>query len=187
MTRAALPITLAALALGAGAATAAEPARVIGPPVVVAADPQARVEAFRAQLARERRADRIEDARFRRALRAERRREASGPTYRTAMQLASVVYGVPVRGLSALTWCESRHTPSARNPTALSGSNATGAAQILYHPSGRRSSTWHSTPFRHLNPYDVTTNLLAAGYIWRRAGGSFTEWADVCSGIGDRA
>lgn len=136
---------------------------------------------LRAQLARERAQWKAQRAVL------SRRARAKAPSYRTAMELAHVVYGVPVRGLSALTWCESRHTPGARNPTALSGSNATGAAQILYHPSGRRSSTWHSTSFAHLSPYDLTTNLLAAGEIWRRAGGSFREWADVCARQGDRA
>jgi hypothetical protein len=106
-------------------------------------------------------------------------------TVRAAAELAHVVYGVPVRGLLALGWCESRHSPAAYNATALGGSHASGWTQILF------PSTWSTTPYRHLSPFDPATSALAAGFIWRRNDGrrrpGFGEWRDVCTLAGDRA
>lgn len=133
--------------------------------------------ALRAQLHRERSAWKVE----RRHLVRRARLQFSASSVQTSFALANVVYGVPVRGLSALSWCESRHTPGARNRIALGGSHASGLTQILY------PSTWGTTPYAHLSPFDPATSALAAGYIWRRAGGSFREWADVCARQGDGA
>jgi ABC-type Fe3+ transport system permease subunit len=147
---------LATAALLAGASSA------IGAPSVA--------DQLRAQLRRER----IDHAHELARLRA-----VKAPTVASALALAHVVYGVPVAGLSRLAWCESRHDPGARNPTPLGGSHATGLAQILY------PSTWSTTPYAALSPFDAAASALAAGYIWRRAGGSFVEWADVCAVRGD--
>jgi len=142
-------------------------------------------ETLREQLARERQQWR--DERRRLLIRA----NAKKPIERTALQLAHATYGVPINGLLALATCESNRTPSAQNKTPLSGSRASGYAQILYHPNGIRSSTWHTTPYAEMSPFDLTTNIMAAAYIWKRNDGKshpgFGEWRDVCTGIGDRA
>jgi hypothetical protein len=141
------------------------------------AAPQDPTAALREQLHKERQAWKVE----RRHLVRRARVRLSASSVQQAFALANVVYGVPVRGLSALAWCESNHTPSARNRTPLGGSHASGLTQILY------PSTWRTTPYGHLSPFDPATSALAAGYIWRRAGGSFKEWADICATRGDRA
>lgn len=129
--------------------------------------------ALRAQLARERSAWHHERAALRRV---------KAPTIRTAARIAQATYGVPVRGLMALAWCESRHDPGARNPIALAdGSHASGFTQIA------TPGTWSWTPYRALSPFDITANVMAAGWIWRYRGGSFSEWADICVAAGEGA
>lgn len=135
-------------------------------------------------------------AKERAAWHAERRKlvvlaYAKKPTEKLALQLAHATYGVPINGLKALATCESNRTADAQNKTALSGSQASGYTQILYNPRGIKSSTWHETPYAKLSPFDLTTNAMAAGYIWRRNDGKsspgFGEWRDRCTKIADRA
>lgn len=117
------------------------------------------------------------------------RANAKQPTIEMALELANATYGVPINGLRALGRCESNETPSAQNKTALSGSRASGYSQILYNPRGIASSTWHTTPYARLSPFDITANVLAAGYIWFRNDNKsrpgFGEWRDRCTRIAD--
>lgn len=116
---------------------------------------------------------------------------AKKPTETLALNLAHAIYGVPVNGLKALGNCESGRDPGAQNKDALGGSLATGYAQIAFNPRGIKSSTWHTTPFARLSPFDLTTNILAAGFIWKRNDykgyPGFGEWRDYCVGRAARA
>lgn len=76
------------------------------------------------------------------------------------------------RRLDCISWHESRHTPSARNP--LSG--AAGQYQFLL-------STWRSTPQGRagLSPYDPVAAREAAR--WMIAQGRIREWVPVQLGL----
>lgn len=147
--------------------------------------PQSEADKLREQLAKERAAWHAERRKL--VMRA----EAKMPTEQLALQLAHATFGVPINGLKVLAQCESNRTADAQNKTALSGSRASGYTQILYNPRGIKSSTWHQTPYAKLSPFDLTTNAMAAGWIWRRNDGKshpgFGEWRDICAKRADRA
>lgn len=76
-----------------------------------------------------------------------------------ALNLASVVYGVPRSTLWRRSACESHLHPRARNRK----SGALGLFQFLL-------STWRSTPFAAFDPYSPYANALAAGWMMGPAG-----------------
>lgn len=82
-----------------------------------------------------------------------------------ALRVASTTYRVSYWTLRSKAWCESRYNPRARNRS----SGAAGLLQFL-------RSTWATTPYRRLNPYDPYANALAAA--WMHAHGRGGEW--VC-------
>lgn len=111
-------------------------------------------------------AERHTAARTERALRAELRRArrlagAGGGSVAEALTLAAAVYGVPRGELAAVTWCESRHRPWARNAS----SGAAGLAQFM-------PGTFAATPFGRagLSPFSPYASALAAGWLWTRSG-----------------
>lgn len=74
--------------------------------------------------------------------------------------------------LDCISWHESRHTPSARNPT----SGAAGQYQFLL-------STWRGTPQGRagLSPYDPVASREAAR--WMISQGRIREWVPVQRGL----
>lgn len=92
----------------------------------------------------------------------------------TAFQLAQIIYGMPRSEAIGVGTCESGLDPLERN-----SETATGVMQEL-------DSTFHRTPFggitvkvgkrRVIGSFDAIVNILAAGYIWHRDGGSWREW-----------
>jgi hypothetical protein len=88
---------------------------------------------------------------------------AGRTTIHEAIALASTVYRVPYSTLNRKAWCESRFSPSARNP-----SGAMGLFQFL-------GSTWRTTPFAGFSPYDPLAAALAAG--WMHLVGRGGEWS----------
>jgi hypothetical protein len=149
-------------------------------------NPTVTADQLRAQLARERSHHRTQLVRLSRENRRLRSRPPSPFTEkdtRIAAELVGLVGGWPVHGALAVAWCESHHQPYARNRTALSGSHATGAWQLLYDAAGRRSSTWHTTDVGRAidaptNPY---VNAWVAYRVWQRNSNSFREWNDICA------
>jgi hypothetical protein len=95
----------------AGIAVLGAGAGVIGP--MARADMPARE--YRLQLAHERPAWRLERAALRRENARLRGILRHSPSVAEALTLASVVYCVSRRSLSAVAWCESTHRPTARN------------------------------------------------------------------------
>jgi len=67
--------------------------------------------------------------------------------------------------LKAVSWCESRWNPGARNPS----SSASGLFQFLY------PSTWDTTPYRWHSVWSAKWNALAAAYAFRA--GRAREWS----------
>lgn len=118
--------------------------------------------ALRARLVFERRAHAVEVRRLRRVV-------ANDGDVQSAITLASVVYGVPERELRGIAWCESRFTPTARNP-----SGASGLMQFM-------PGTWAATPMGRagLSVWDPYANILAAAWL-RREDGSWRQWS--CAG-----
>lgn len=108
-----------------------------------------------------------------------------------AIKFGSIVTGYPYRQGVALVRCETGNTfsPYARNPTAMSGSNATGLWQFLYHPNGIRSSTWHQeSRYAQFSPYNPYIQSVAAGEHWKKYGRSWYKgWKDICGTIADRS
>lgn len=91
----------------------------------------------------------------------------------TAFQVAEVVYGMPHAEARRVGTCESGLNPLERNSVT-----ATGVMQEL-------DSTFRHTPFGRITipglpiaSFDAFVNIMAAGYIWHRDGGSWREW--VC-------
>lgn len=94
----------------------------------------------------------------------------------TGFALAEIIYGMPTSEAKPVGTCESGLDPLERN-----SETATGVMQEL-------DSTFHRTPFggitvkvgkrRVIGSFDAIVNILAAGYIWHRDGGSWREW--VC-------
>lgn len=89
----------------------------------------------------------------------------------TAFQLAQIIYGMPRSQAIGVGTCESHLNPFERNRET-----ATGVMQEL-------DSTFNRTPFWRVRipglsiaSFDAVTNILAAGYIWHRDGGSWREW-----------
>jgi len=76
------------------------------------------------------------------------------------------------RRLDCISWFESRHTPSARNPI----SGAAGQFQFLL-------STWRTTPQGHAgqSPYDASAAREAAR--WMVSQGRIREWDVVRAGL----
>ena len=92
------------------------------------------------------------------------------PTVREALDIASIVYGVPRREIEAVAFCESRLDPRARNRTPIyNGEHATGLMQTI-------PSTFARSPYRHLSIYSAYSNALAGAYIWSLSR-SWREWA----------
>lgn len=86
-------------------------------------------------------------------------------------QLADAIYGMPQDEATGVGTCESHLNPNERN-----SETATGVMQEL-------DSTFSRTPFAHVRiaggriaSFDPIVNILAAGYIWHRDGGSWREW-----------
>jgi hypothetical protein len=108
-----------------------------------------------------------------------------------AIKFGSIVTGYPYRQGVALVRCETGGTfsPFARNSTALSGSNATGLWQWLYHPHGIRSSTWHhESRYSEFSPYNPYIQSVASGEHWKKYGRSwYRGWLDICGTIADRS
>lgn len=103
-----------------------------------------------------------------------RRHEAS-VRYQTSVQtgfkLAEIIYGMPAGEAARVGTCESGLNPLERNSVT-----ATGVMQEL-------DSTFDHTPFvrvvipnLRIASFDPIVNILAAGYIWHRDGGSWREW-----------
>jgi hypothetical protein len=81
-----------------------------------------------------------------------------------ALWRAHVAYGVPYREMVAVAWCESRFDPNAV------GDGSHGLFQFL-------RGTWNRTPYAGRDIYSALDNSLAAGWLWRRDGGSWREWS----------
>jgi len=96
----------------------------------------------------------------------------SAPTFEPA-DAAETAPGSPSieQRLDCISWVESRHTPSARNPR----SGAAGEFQFLW-------STWLGTPQGQagLSPYDPIAAREAAR--WMFAQGRAREWVPVARG-----
>jgi hypothetical protein len=145
--------------------------------------------ALRHQLAKERRANRatiVKLARENRRLRSRPPSPFTTEDTRIAAELVGLIGGWPVQGALRVARCESHHQPYARNTTALSGSNPSGAWQVLYDAGGRRSSTWHTTDVgRAIDaPFNPYVNAWVAYRVWQRNSNTFREWNDVCAGMG---
>lgn len=179
----AVPIAASVIAVAAAVALGGEAQPDPAPaPRVEAVTPQM----LRAQLTRERRANRATIVRLARENRRLRHRPPSPFTEadtRLAARLVGVVLGWPVDGALRVAQCESHHQPGARNRTALSGSHASGSWQVLYDAGGRRSSTWHTTDVgRAIDaPFNPYVNAFVAARVWQRNSNSFREWNDVCA------
>ena len=80
-----------------------------------------------------------------------------GPPARVeyALRLAAAAYPVPYAELRAVSWCESRWTPSAVNG---GGSGSSGLFQFL-------PSTWAHTPYGRFSIFDPVANALAAAWL----------------------
>jgi hypothetical protein len=101
---------------------------------------------------------------------------------RLAAELVGMVGGWPVAGALRVSWCESHHQPGAANVESIGSSFATGSWQVLYPSTWLSTRTGRRFPSAGVdgarNPY---LNAWAAYDVWRRHGGSFVEWADVCA------
>jgi hypothetical protein len=85
----------------------------------------------------------------------------SSPTVQEAIQLAALVYRVPLSTLNRRAFCESRLNPAASN------GHAHGLFQFIW-------STWRSTPFAGFSIWSPYANALAAG--WMHAHNRGSEW-----------
>jgi hypothetical protein len=118
-------------------------------------------------------------------------RQKYQPQALEAIRFGSIVTGYPYSQGVALVRCETGNTfsPYARNATAMSGSNATGLWQFLYHPAGIISSTWHrESRYAQFSPYNPYIQSVAAGEHWKKYGRSWYKgWKDICGTIADRS
>lgn len=156
---------LVAAGLGVGALAKSEPANLDSG----SATPSGLVQRAKlVKLAGLYHAERREAIRLRRVLRHE-------PSVQEALDIASLVYGVPRGEIERVAFCESRLDPRARNRTPIyNGEHATGLMQTI-------PSTFARSPFRALDIYSPYANALAGGYIWSLSS-SWREWH--CKGDG---
>lgn len=98
----------------------------------------------------------------RREVRALRRTLRHEPSVQEALTLASIVYGIDRRDLSATAWCESRHQPRARNGQYLG---------IMQLGTGFRAA---SPFFPALSPHSAYANVMAAAQVIARQG--YRQW-----------
>jgi soluble lytic murein transglycosylase-like protein len=80
-----------------------------------------------------------------------------------AIHHASSVYGAPYAEMVRVSWCESRWNPNAV------GDGSHGLFQFL-------KGTWANTPYHAKYIYSPWWNALAAAWLWRHDGGSWSEW-----------
>lgn len=80
-----------------------------------------------------------------------------------AIRHASHTFGAPYSEMLAVAWCESRFSPTAV------GDGSHGLFQFL-------RGTWSRTPYGRKYIYSPWWNALAAAWLWRHDGGSWSEW-----------
>ena len=86
------------------------------------------------------------------------------PSVQEALTVASVAYDVPRSELSSVAWCESRHTPTARNGR--------------YRGIFQFGPIFESSPYGRagLSVWSPLASAMAAAYIVRHGGSGWSPW-----------